>query len=128
MRALAASHLVLVILDQTAGVEKIYPAKVFEAMHIGRPCLTLAPEGALTRLVRKHGIGECVAPRDEAAIASLLAQKLRAFRDGEMRRSGERTAHVGIEKFDRRVIAGSFADAMRAAITLKRSGRVSASA
>lgn len=126
VRALAASHLVLVILDQTPGVEKIYPAKVFEAMHIGRPCLTLAPEGALTRLVRKHGIGECVAPRDEAAIAELLARKLRAFRDGGMPRSGERMKHVGIEKFDRRVIAGRFADAMREAISLKRSRRASA--
>jgi glycosyltransferase involved in cell wall biosynthesis len=120
VRALAASHLVLVILDQTPGVEKIYPAKVFEAMHIGRPCLTLAPEGALTRLVKEHGIGDCVAPRDEAAIAELLARKLSAFRDGGMPRSGERTRHQGIEKFDRRAIAGRFADAMREAIALKR--------
>jgi len=113
VRALAASHLVLCILDDTEGAPRIYPAKIFEAMYIGRPSLTLAPEGALTRLVERHRIGECLPPRDEAAICALLAAKLRAFRDGA---PVDASSPVGIEKFDRRTIAGTFADVMRTAI------------
>ena len=113
VRALAASHLVLCILDDTPGVERIYPAKIFEAMYIGRPSLTLAPEGALTRLVLRHQIGDRLPPRDEEAICALLAGKLRAFRDGHAEHVSR---PVGIEQFDRRVIAGEFANVLRAAI------------
>src|SRR5205085_10391958 len=56
VRTLATSHLVLSILDEAPGVERIYPAKIFEAMAIGRPSLTLAPEGALSRLVQRHKV------------------------------------------------------------------------
>jgi hypothetical protein len=117
VRALASSHLVLTILDDTPGVERIYPAKIFEAMYIGRPSLTLAPDGALTRLVLKHKIGDRLAPRDEAGIAALLIAKLRAFRDGQ---TAALAAPVGIEQFDRRVIAGTFATVMREAIRRKK--------
>ena len=113
VRALASSHLVLTILDDTPGVERIYPAKIFEAMYIGRPSLTLAPEGALTRLVERHKIGDCLPPRDEAAICALLVAKLRAFCDGQ---AAPMIAPIGIEQFDRRVIAGQFAAVMRTAI------------
>ena len=69
-------------LDRVDGVERIYPAKIFEIMRLGRPCLALTPEGALSRLVRRHRLGEVVDPRDSEAIASALARSLRAFRDG----------------------------------------------
>ncbi len=120
VRALASSHLVLTILDDTPGVERIYPAKIFEAMYIGRPSLTLAPEGALTRLVLRHKIGDCLPPRDEAAICALLASKLRAFRDGQ---TAPALAPVDIEQYDRRVIAGAFAAVMKTAIRRAREGR-----
>ena len=103
----------LCILDDTPGVERIYPAKIFELMVIKRPSLTLAPDGALSRLVERHKIGDRLQPRDEAAICALLASKLRAFRDGQ---AATVMAPVGIEQYDRRVIAGEFAKVMRAAI------------
>lgn len=128
VRALASSHLVLTILDDTEGVERIYPAKIFEAMYIGRPSLTLAPDGALSRLVVKHKIGHRLPPRDEAAICALLAEKLKAFRDGT---TEPLVPPQGIEQFDRRVIAGAFADVMREAVArargpASRRGRASA--
>ena len=46
VRALSASHMVLCILDDVPGVERIYPAKIFELMFLGRPTLTLSPPGA----------------------------------------------------------------------------------
>ncbi len=120
VRSLAASHVVLCILDDTPGVERIYPAKIFEAMYIGRPTLTLAPDGALTRLVEKHRVGDRIPPRDEEAICRFLADKLRAFRDG---RPTDPPSPVGIEQFDRRVTAGEFAKVMREAIERARGGK-----
>ncbi len=111
-RALAASHLALCLLDDVSGVERIYPAKIFELMALGRPCLTLAPEGALTRLVRAHRMGAVVAPRDEPAIAAALADALRRFRAGTWPEHSEAT---GIERYHRHALAGEFAAVFRAA-------------
>jgi hypothetical protein len=111
---LASSHAALCILDDVPGVERIYPAKIFEIMRSGRPCLALTPEGALSQLVRRHRLGEVVAPRDPGAIAAALARMLRAFVHGA------RIPHapVNIERFDRRVQAALFAQVFRAAHTL----------
>jgi glycosyltransferase involved in cell wall biosynthesis len=112
LRALGASHLVLCILDDAPGVERIYPAKIFELMHLRRPCLTLTPDGALSRLVEKHNIGDRLLPRDEEGIARYLADKLRAFKAGS---APPPLATNGLVDFDRRTIAGRFATVMRSA-------------
>jgi glycosyltransferase involved in cell wall biosynthesis len=116
---LARSHLVLCLLDDVPGVERIYPAKVFELMHLGRPVLTLAPEGALTRLVRRHGLGSVFPPRDVDAIAEHLARLLRAFRD---RPDAAPTADppVETERYHRRVLAGEFAEVLGEALARRR--------
>jgi hypothetical protein len=62
MKEVAASHLLLCLLDDTSGAQHIYPAKIFELMALGRPCLTLAPEGALAELVRTTRLGVPRAP------------------------------------------------------------------
>lgn len=108
---LASSHAALCILDEVAGVERIYPAKIFEIMRAGRPCLALTPEGALAQLVRRHRLGEVVAPRNPQAVASALSRMLRAFVQGAV----PPHAPVDIERFDRRVQAGHFAQVFRAA-------------
>lgn len=118
--ALAESHMVLCLLDEMPGAERIYPAKIFELMVIDRPVLTLSPEGALTRLVREHHLGPVLPPRDEAAIAAFLEDALSRFQAGTFEtRAGARD----IEKFDRRVQAGLFADVFREAAKLRRRQR-----
>lgn len=108
---LADSHAALCILDEVDGVERIYPAKIFEIMRLGRPCLALTPEGALSRLVRRHQLGEVVHPRDPEGIASALARRLRAFRDA----TPTPHAPLDIERFDRRLQAAEFARVFRQA-------------
>lgn len=119
LAALSASHLTLCVLDDVPGTERILPAKIFELMHLGRPILTMAPDGALTRLVRRHTLGDVVAPRDEEGIASLLAERLRAFRAASAgspeRRGISRNSATGIERFHRRALAGEFASVLREA-------------
>jgi glycosyltransferase involved in cell wall biosynthesis len=111
---LAESHAALCILDQVAGVERIYPAKIFEIMRLGRPCLALTPEGALAALVRKHRLGEVVPPRDAQAVALSLSRMLQAFCDAEPIRH----APVDIERFDRRAQAAEFARVFQSAKAL----------
>jgi hypothetical protein len=117
LEQLASSHVALCLLDDVEGVERIYPAKIFEIMRIGRPCLALAPEGALPRLVRRHQLGRVLPPRDSAAIAETLAEMLRTFRGA----AALSHAPVDIAGFDRRVQAGRFAAVFREARELARS-------
>jgi glycosyltransferase involved in cell wall biosynthesis len=113
LHELAASHMTLCLLDDVSGAERIYPAKVFELMRLGRPVLTLAPAGsALARLVRRHGIGPVAAPRDEQAIAEHLQTALTAFQRGDNGADTWRKAS-GIERYDRRALAGEFAQILR---------------
>ena len=108
--ALASSHMTLNLLDTMPGAERIYPAKTFELMTIGRPCLTLAPPGALTDLAIRHQLGPVVHTRDATAIAGTLAAAVRDWRAGTY----DVHAHaVGIEVFTRRAVAGRFADLFR---------------
>lgn len=116
---LGESHLVLCLLDDLPENVRIYPAKLFELMALGRPCLTIAPAGVSTELVERHRFGECVSPRDIEGIATALERRLRAFRNGVV----ERVEPVGIEGFDRRVIAGRFASVFRQATEIARARR-----
>jgi glycosyltransferase involved in cell wall biosynthesis len=117
MRELAASHMVLCLLDDVPGVERIYPAKIFELMYLGRPILTLSPPGALARLVEAHRLGDLVAPRDEESIYGLLAARLRAFAVASNGAVGAKGGPIGVERYHRRALAGDFAEVMREAAT-----------
>jgi glycosyltransferase involved in cell wall biosynthesis len=108
---LAESHAALCILDEVDGAERIYPAKIFEIMRLGRPCLALTPEGALATLVKRHRLGEVVHPRDPETMAGTLSRLLSAFRDN----AAPPHAPQDIERFDRRVQAAEFARVFRRA-------------
>jgi glycosyltransferase involved in cell wall biosynthesis len=123
LEELAASHATLCILDDAPGTERIYPAKIFELLYLGRPCLTIAPEGVLADFAREHELGVVVSPADPDVIARTLAGWLRAFRDGgwaivDRRDSNGRRA--GIERFDRRRLAGEFAHVFEHAVVRAR--------
>lgn len=120
MPLLAASHMALCLLDEMPGAERVYPAKVFELMYLGRPCLVLAPEGELASLARRHALGPVIAPRDEEAIAAELENALREFREGRYR---ARRAPAGdIARFDRLAQAGRFAGVFDEALRIHRAG------
>jgi glycosyltransferase involved in cell wall biosynthesis len=113
---LARSHAVLCILDDVPGAERIYPAKIFELMYLGRPCLALTPEGALSTLVRRHRLGEVVAPRDPEAIFQVLRRMLVSFREREhATHCDDATAAIDIARFARSAQASEFARVFRVA-------------
>jgi glycosyltransferase involved in cell wall biosynthesis len=117
MREALGSHLLLCLLDDVAGAERIYPAKIFELMALRRPCLTLAPDGALAELVREHRLGTLFPPRDEQGIAGYLEGLLRDFREG---RPPSQSPPIGTERYDRRALAGEFAEVFRKAVAWAR--------
>jgi hypothetical protein len=85
-------------------------------MYVGRPCLALAPEGALANLVRKHVLGDVIPPRDSEGIFEALSRRLRDFRDrGVGAQSGAAVRAVGTERFHRKRQAGEFARIFREA-------------
>lgn len=113
LEELSASHYTMCILDDVPGAENVYPGKIFELMYLGRPCLVLCPEGALSRLVEATRIGRHLLPNDVPAIADELIAMLRRFREGQ---TPPRPRAVSIERFDRRLTAGQFAQVVRASI------------
>lgn len=110
---LAAAHEVLCVLDEVPGNERIYPAKIFELMMLGRPLLTLSPPGALQRLVEQLNLGPVLPPRDEAMIARHLGARLEEFLSGKI--DTERKQNPAIARFHRSALAARFADVLRAA-------------
>jgi glycosyltransferase involved in cell wall biosynthesis len=120
IRELAASHSALVLLDESEGAARLYPAKIFEIMHLRKPCLAIAPEGALSALVRRCRAGEVIRPSDAPGIAETLDRTVRRFlRDPTF-------AHeppADVEQFDRRAQARDFASTFRTALRLARGVR-----
>jgi hypothetical protein len=106
LKEIAASHFALCLLDDVPGVERIYPAKIFEIMHLRCPVLALTPPGELSTLVSDHALGEVLAPRDAQGIAEFLARKLRQLQQGKPL---PRSEPVGAQRYDRRSLAGEFA-------------------
>jgi glycosyltransferase involved in cell wall biosynthesis len=106
------NHLLLCLLDEVPGAQHIYPAKVFELMALGRPCLTLAPDGALADLVRDCRLGDLLPPRDAGRITAYLGRLLREFRDG---RVPSQPPPVKIDRYNRKALAGEFAEVFRKA-------------
>ena len=121
VRELAKSHLNLCLLADHPDCERIYPGKIFELMAIGRPVLTLAPDGALRSLIRDHEVGVCFQPADSRGVADYLIEQLESFRNGSYRIE---SLSKGIEVFHRRALAGRVAAVLRCAADAraKRSG------
>ena len=124
LKRLGESHMNLIIVADSPGTKRIYPAKTFELMHLGRPMLTLAPEGELTALVRTLRLGAVLPPDDEGAICAALVHELRAFRDREGRPATPEFDAVGVARFHRRALAERFGEVLRKAASR---ARVSAS-
>lgn len=113
LRMLAESHVALLILDEVPHAEAMYPAKIFEIMHLRRPLLALAPQGAVSRLIQRHDLGLVVGPRDPSAIAEAIARHVQIF---EKEGCIAPTTPRDIQRFQRRAIAERFADVLREAV------------
>jgi glycosyltransferase involved in cell wall biosynthesis len=120
LEELSASHASLCILDDAPGVARIYPAKIFELLHLGRPCLTIAPDGVLASFAREHEMGPVVRPSDPDAIVRTLVEFLNAFRERRWAAYVPpltRNRQSKIERFHRQRLAGQFSAVFERAVS-----------
>jgi len=115
--ALARSHAVLCTLANVPGADSMYPGKIFELMHLGRPVFTFAPPGALRDLADRHRLGPSADPDDVEAIAGILDTALRSWERGEYAITAD---SVDVARYHRRELAGQFASTFRAAVARAR--------
>lgn len=115
--ALAKSHAVLCTLADVPGADSMYPGKIFELMHLGRPVFTFAPPGALRDLAARHRLGPAADPDDVPAIAEILERALRSWEAGEYATVAD---SVDVAQYHRRALAGRFATTFREAVSRAR--------
>jgi glycosyltransferase involved in cell wall biosynthesis len=116
--ALSRSHGVLCTLADVPGADSMYPGKIFELMHLGRPVFTFAPRGALRELVDAHRLGPTADPDDVEGIATIVDRALRAWEEGSYSTQSDA---IGVARYHRRELAGEFARTFRQAVARARS-------
>jgi glycosyltransferase involved in cell wall biosynthesis len=109
LRVMNQSDALLLLLSDVAGAERVAPAKLFEYLAIGRPMLTVTPDGETAGISRRFfPDGHCV-PGDVAGIAAWIKTHVTEWqRSG--RSSPEGHAAESIAPFTRRHQAGQLAE------------------
>ena len=104
LRALTQSDLLLLLAE---GLTIQIPGKTYEYLKAGRPILALTSKGALADLLRRTGGASVVDPDDGAGIAAVVGETYRHWKEGRPQAGAN---HVLVSQFDRRMLAGRFAD------------------
>jgi glycosyltransferase involved in cell wall biosynthesis len=77
-RAMCESDVLLLLLDDLPGAERVPTAKIFEYLAAKRYILAVAPEGEAASLVRGCRAGAVVRPRDVTTLRKTLAELVRS--------------------------------------------------
>lgn len=104
LRRMMQSDLLLLLAE---GLTLQIPGKAYEYLRAGRPVLALAPEGAVARLLRRTGGAWIVDPEDQAGIANAVREAYRRWREGQNLPTPDPSV---VATFDRRILAGRFAE------------------
>lgn len=72
-RTLCDSDVLLVLLDEIPGAERVPTAKIFEYLAARRFILAVVPEGETAKCVRESGSGRVVNPRDAGGLRDAIA-------------------------------------------------------
>ena len=101
VRHLFQSDALLMVVDDFKGNEEIVPGKVYEYIGSGRPVITLAPEGAVTRVIEETASGRCARSQDIDGIADIFLDFYRQWDAGTLG-TGQKRADVA--QFERREV------------------------
>jgi hypothetical protein len=104
LRALITANLLLLLAE---GWTAQIPGKTYEYLRAGRPILALTSEGALADLLRRTGGAWVIDPRDAAGIAAAVRETYGRWKEGRPLAGADQ---VVVSGFDRRVLAGKFAE------------------
>lgn len=102
LREMAAADLLVLVIPEAPGAERIVPGKLFEYMAVGRPVLGIGPVASdAAMILRECGAGRMF----ERSDVDGMAGHVRAVQRGEVPAPDRaRAAH-----YDRRELAGAFA-------------------
>lgn len=108
LRRMTRSDLLLLLAE---GLVSQVPGKTYEYLRAGRPILAIAPEGAVSRLLNRTGGAWVVDPADQEGLTKALRQAYAAWAAAvEVPRADP---HI-VARYDRRILAGRFADVFTA--------------
>lgn len=99
----ASADLLLLLLADEAGAERVVPAKLFEYLALVRPVLAVCGEGETASLLSEHGCAHRIAPAQPGRIATWL---LKCLSDRAILPAHD-DADIG--RFSRRVLTGQLA-------------------
>lgn len=111
------SHVLLLVLGQKTGGEKIYPAKLFEYLAAKKPILALVPEGLTKDLLKKSGVSFMVNPQSEDSIAIALERLFLAYKDGSLPKEVPPT---DLALYDAKVLTSELSKLMEETIEMKK--------
>lgn len=101
VRHLFQSDALLMVVDDFTGNEEIVPGKVYEYIGSGKPVITLAPEGAVTRVIEDTASGRCARSRDIDGIAEIFLDFYRQWDAGTLGTAQKREA---VAQYERRAV------------------------
>ena len=111
LRRVSQSDLLLLLAE---GLNLQIPGKTYEYLTAARPILALTSEGALADLLRRTGGAWVVDPSDQIGVAAAVREVYQAWTDGRVLPMADPGLVSG---FDRRVLAGGFAELFDRGIT-----------
>lgn len=108
LQRMLRSDLLLLLAE---GLTLQVPGKTYEYLRAGRPILALAPEGAVSRLLRRTGGAWVVDPADQHGIVNAIREAYRSWSEGRSLPTPDPAVVAG---FDRCILAGRFAEVFAA--------------
>ena len=99
----ASADVLLLLLADQPGAERVVPAKLFEYLALRKRMLTVCGDGEVSTLAREYGQDSVFAPDQSAAIAEWLLRQHAA-------RHQDPQPTASIEAFSRRALTGQLAE------------------
>jgi glycosyltransferase involved in cell wall biosynthesis len=98
VRHLFQSDALLMVVDDFKGNEEIVPGKVYEYMGSGKPIITLAPEGAVTRVIEETRSGRCARSQDIEGIADIFLDFYTQWKEDRLGTAQDRARVMTFER------------------------------
>jgi len=113
LKLAASADLLLLLLADQPGVERVVPAKLFEYLALQKPILAIGPEGETNRLLRQHGQAQIFQPAEIDRIARWLETQLgqrSGYTTSPVVTSSRSAPRTLLTQFSRPILASELAD------------------